>query len=168
VSDYTPTFVAKQVAARLRGAIAQHSISQAELAILCDVSQSQFSKIIRGVRPMTVDQLVVLAEALGLDLGAMLAELASLASSADQVSSPLIYVEDGMTLDEAHEVDSMWLDSYGTRALARVVAASEAAPTVSGDAMDIADVDHTGEVKRAYGLAAKRGTRAADQQPHAD
>ncbi len=168
MSDYTPTFVAKQIAARLRGAIAQHNISQAQLAIICDVSQSQFSKIIRGVRPMTVDQLVALSEALGIDLGALVAEITDRASAMDQLSSPVVYVEDGITREDPAKWDGRFLDTYGIRALARMEAASEAAPTVAQDAMDVAEVDGDGEVKRAYGLAAKRGTRAADREPHAD
>jgi transcriptional regulator with XRE-family HTH domain len=45
---------------------------------------------------------------------------------------------------------------------------SAAAPSVS-DAMDISEVHGANEEKKStYGLAAKRGRRKADQEPHAD
>lgn len=68
MTNYEPSALSKESCARLRGLIARFDVNQADLAIICDVSQSQFSKIIRGVRPMTIDQLAALCEALDVDV----------------------------------------------------------------------------------------------------
>lgn len=173
MNDYAPAFATAQIIARIRGAIAQHRVSQAQLAAICDTSQSQFSKIIRGTRPMTLDQLVVLADALDLDLPAIIAEVDAKVFEADnRRSAAMIFVEEGITLADPIDVPAEFLDAYGRRALDRVTA-SDPAPTVmdvatGGDPMDEIEIHERAEgVKSAYGRAASRGRRKADQ-PHAE
>lgn len=62
MSNYKPSYFSREVAATLRGILARHELKQADMAALCGVSQSQFSKIIRGTRPMTLDQFAALAD----------------------------------------------------------------------------------------------------------
>lgn len=80
--------------ARLRGLIARYDINQADLAVLCDVSQSQFSKIIRGVRPITLDQFVVLCDALDLSVDDIVGDVTEYLSNRHLHASPVRFVED--------------------------------------------------------------------------
>lgn len=173
MNDYAPAFATAQIIARVRGAIAQHRVSQAQLAAICDTSQSQFSKIIRGTRPMTLDQLVVLADALDLDLPAIIAEVEEMVFDGDgRRPAAMVFVEDGITLSDPLEIDTEFLDAYGRRAVERMHT-SEPAPTVGdvvtgSDPMDEIEIHERAEgVKSAYGRAASRGRRKADQ-PHAE
>ncbi|MDQ1111091.1 transcriptional regulator with XRE-family HTH domain [Microbacterium testaceum] len=104
MSNYSPTTVAREIIDRVRGLIARYDVSQAELAVLCDVSQSQFSKIIRGTRPMSLDQLVIICDALAIDLGQLVSEVEDFVADRDlPASSPIYYVEEGRRLPEAAE-----------------------------------------------------------------
>lgn len=62
MSNYAPTYFSRKVVAELRGVLAMYDLKQEEIASLCGVSQSQFSKIIRGVRPMTLDQFAAICD----------------------------------------------------------------------------------------------------------
>jgi DNA-binding transcriptional regulator YdaS (Cro superfamily) len=55
----------------LRGLAAKTATSQGALAAACGLSQSQVSKCLRGVRPLTVGQ----ADAIAAELGGSLADL---------------------------------------------------------------------------------------------
>lgn len=111
----------REIISRLRGQIARFDVSQAELAVLCDVSQSQFSKIIRGTRPMSVDQLVVICDALAIDLGELTREVEDFLADRDLgQASPIVYVEEGGRLDKPYERSEDWLDEWGKAARARL------------------------------------------------
>ncbi|MER7522592.1 helix-turn-helix transcriptional regulator [Microbacterium oxydans] len=122
MTNYHPTVLASEIASRLRGQIARYDISQAELAALCDVSQSQFSKIIRGTRPMTVDQMAVICSALEIDLGELLASVERFLENRDLVSSPVLYVEEEVRLAQPQVRTPEYLDSWGRAALERIQA----------------------------------------------
>ncbi|PZE34034.1 hypothetical protein DEJ21_14385 [Curtobacterium sp. MCSS17_006] len=53
-----------QVAAELRAHVARHEVTQTELAAVIGLSQSQTSKILRGVRHITAGQLGAAAQRL--------------------------------------------------------------------------------------------------------
>lgn len=53
---------------RFRDELYRQRVTQHQAAAICGVSQSQFSKIIRGVRPMTVEQMFKLADMLGVEI----------------------------------------------------------------------------------------------------
>lgn len=168
MTEYIPSFVTEQLVARIRGAIAQHDISQARLAVLCDVSQSQFSKIIRGTRPMTLDQMFVIAEAIDADLPALVEQVESLADNVAMLTAPIVYVENGLRLPEPEVRLPGHLDAYGRRAHERLVAAGMLAGGSTVDpAEHIEAVDIEEGVKSAYGKAASRGILRADE-PHAE
>jgi transcriptional regulator with XRE-family HTH domain len=113
--------MSREIISRLRGQIARFDVNQADLAVLCDVSQSQFSKIIRGTRPMTLDQLVVICDALAIDLGHLMREVEDFLGERDLgQASPIVYVEEGGRLDEPYERDDSWLDDWGKAARRRL------------------------------------------------
>jgi hypothetical protein len=86
------------------------------------------SKIIRGVRPMTLDQLAVICEALGQDLGELIAEVQ--AFLVDTASSPLNFVQEGERLDEPFRLPKSMLDRWGDAAATRVDEAVQAGTRV--------------------------------------
>ncbi|MFC7431021.1 MULTISPECIES: helix-turn-helix domain-containing protein [unclassified Agrococcus] len=167
MTDYQPTFIYREVAARLRGLIARHGISQSDLATVCGVSQSQFSKMVRAVRPMSVDQLAAVCDALEVDLGEFMQEIQAFADTrANSTAAVMVLVEDGVRAEEPLYAEPGELDDWGY-AIAESIGTTEGAPTVT-DAMDVSEVHGADEEKQStYGLAAKRGRRKADQ-PHAD
>lgn len=68
-----PSYVSKRIAARLRGRASEGGVTQVELAVATDISQSQLSKLLRGVRVFNVDELDAVCQALGLDTGEVVA-----------------------------------------------------------------------------------------------
>ncbi len=66
--------LAIEVANILRGLVARYGLPQMELAETVGVSQSQLSKMLRGVRPMDIDTLDGLAVAMGSTGAQILAE----------------------------------------------------------------------------------------------
>lgn len=127
MTNYEPTAFSREVCARLRGLIARYDVNQADLALLCDVSQSQFSKIIRGVRPLSVDQLAALGEALDIDLPEFLTEVDEFVRNRDFRAAPLRYVEDGERLDVPVAIydQHVTLDPWAKAAHARMPARSD-------------------------------------------
>ncbi|MBP2420016.1 helix-turn-helix domain-containing protein [Microbacterium imperiale] len=111
----------REIISRLRGQIARFDVNQTELAVLCDVSQSQFSKIIRGTRPMSLDQLVVICDALAIDLGELTREVEDFLANRDLgQASPIVYVEEGARIDPPYERSDDWLDDWGKAARQRL------------------------------------------------
>lgn len=151
MTDYAPTAFSREIAARIRGYVARYDVAQADLAILCDVSQSQFSKILRGVRPMTVDQMAVICEALGVDMSLLVMEVWNFVKERDLGSSPVIYVE----FDERLVTPIVWrddvLDAWGKQALARI--------DVGGAAQDEL---HAADLRNDFDLAASDDASAVD------
>lgn len=151
MNNYAPTTFARELAARIRGYVARYDVSQADLAVLCDVSQSQFSKILRGVRPMSVDQLAVVCESLGLSTAKLVEEVWTFIQERDLGSSPIIYVEH----DERLEQPLVWredvLDAWGRQALERI------------DAGGVAQNDlHAADLQKDFDLAASDDASAVD------
>lgn len=161
--------MAREIIARLRGQIARYDVNQAELAVLCDVSQSQFSKIIRGTRPMTLDQFVVICEALAIDVGQLATEVENFVYGRDfDRSSPVVYVEEESRLPEPWRRSASDLDGWGAAALDRVqrnnIVHADFGNVGSLDQDDV-DIKQPPATQRT---AAKKGTRKADQAPHAE
>lgn len=77
----------RAVAKILRTYSEESFISQIELGRLSGVSQSQISKLFRGERRMTIDQLESICRALGLSVVAVIAE-ASGGSSDERRTDP--------------------------------------------------------------------------------
>lgn len=121
MTDYEPTGFYKEIAARIRGHLARFEINQADLAVLCDVSQSQFSKIIRGVRPMTIDQLVVICEAIGMNMNTLMEDVYKFVSERSLQSSPIHYVIEEEREPNPTLVDEKWLDPWGVQARRRML-----------------------------------------------
>lgn len=119
VTDYEPTGFSREIAARLRGFIARFDINQADLAILCDVSQSQFSKIIRGTRPMTIDHLAVICDALSINMEKLIGEVERFVDDRDQSPSPVHFVIDEERQEDPTRYKDVDLDGWGRAAGAR-------------------------------------------------
>ncbi len=121
MSNYEPTAFSSEAIKRLRGLIARYDINQAELAVLCDVSQSQFSKIIRGIRPMTLDQFAALCDALDVSVDDFVNDVTEYLANRQLHASPLIYVEDEDRLDPPLPWSgTMALDPWATAAAERL------------------------------------------------
>lgn len=120
MNNYAPTDISKEIASRLRGQIARYDVSQAELAVLCNVSQSQFSKIIRATRPMTVDQLATICDALAIDMGELLSSVETLIDNQGAHASALSYVDEEIRFDEPYQWSADMLDAWGQAALTRI------------------------------------------------
>ncbi|GGO59003.1 hypothetical protein GCM10010910_00910 [Microbacterium nanhaiense] len=151
MNNYTATAFSREAMSRLRGLIARFDINQADLAVLCDVSQSQFSKMVRGLRPMSVDQLAVTLEALGQDIGKFVTEIESFLANRAEYSSPIQYViDDEREVDAAPFSDSM-LDGWGRAARARLVPSD-----VSGRDDDVEEMS---EYQADYGRAARKRSK---------
>lgn len=65
-----------EVAALLREAVARREMTQAEVARRSGVSTSQVSKYLRGVRPITIDELDQLCGAIGISFERIIVEAA--------------------------------------------------------------------------------------------
>lgn len=100
MSNYESTAFSSEIVARFRGLIARYDINQADLAVLCDVSQSQFSKIIRGVRPISLDQFVALCDALDVSVDEIISDVTEYLANRHLHASPVQYVEDESRLPE--------------------------------------------------------------------
>src|SRR3546814_15326237 len=118
--SYTPTAFYREITSRIRGHIARFDINQADLAVLCDVSQSQFSKIIRGVRPMTIDQLAVICDAIEIDVIALVSDVETFVQERSESPSPMRYVLDQERVYAPEQSDANWLDGWGVADLARL------------------------------------------------
>jgi len=151
VTNYSPTTFARELAARIRGYVARYDVSQADLAVLCDVSQSQFSKILRGVRPMSVDQLAVICEALGLSTAELVDEVWTFIQERDLSSSPIIYVEHDERLAQPLVWPEGVLDAWGMQARERL------------DVGGVAQNDlHAADLQDDFDLAASDDASAVD------
>lgn len=149
--NYAPTAFAREMAARIRGYVARYDVAQADLAVLCDVSQSQFSKILRGVRPMTVDQMTVICEALGVDASELVSEVWMFIRERDAMSSPVVFVEEGERLDTPYHWQASILDAWGQAARTRL--------NVGGATEDD---NHAADLREDFDLAASDDASAVD------
>ena len=120
MTNYSPTAFSREIAARIRGHLARFDIKQADLALLCDISQSQFSKILRGDRPMTLDQLVVICDAVEIDLGSLVDDVEHFISERDLTPSPIVFVTDQFRTPEPIRRSESSLDDWGRSTLARL------------------------------------------------
>lgn len=96
--------LASEVANILRGMVARYSVSQTELAYSTGVSQSQLSKMLRGVRPIDVDTLDAIAHSLGSSASEVVLAAEKALSVYDRPSpSRMGFVEDGLRAEEPHD-----------------------------------------------------------------
>lgn len=158
MNNYTPTAFSREAMSRIRGLIARFDINQADLATLCDVSQSQFSKMVRGVRPMTIDQLAVTLDALGQNLTQFVREIDDFLANRDEYSSPIAYVVDGEREIDPTPFGASMLDDWGRAALARITPED-----VSGTSDD--DVLPANQTDAA--LAARKRSKDRGETPEA-
>ena len=163
MSNYSPTTAAREIVDRVRGLIARYDISQAELAVLCDVSQSQFSKIIRGTRPMSLDQLIVICDALAIDLGQLVGEVESFIADRDlPTSSPVYYVEGERRLPEPADRLPEYFDPWARAAWDRLHPANVVTGNFGGNVGTLAQDEELYEAARAA------DPEPTDEQPSYD
>ncbi|WIE54200.1 helix-turn-helix transcriptional regulator [Curtobacterium sp. MCBD17_003] len=124
--NYDISDLTRLVASNIRGLMAQHGVKQADLAASIGVSQSQLSKMIRGVRPIDLDQLDGMCMALGEDTAAVIKRAEETLSNYETVpNARLLFVDDGIRLEEPIDTTG-WgsgpvIPSHPTRASARGV-----------------------------------------------
>ena len=66
--DYGNSPLAREVSALIRARMARLGITQSQLADAVNLSQSQLSKQLRGIRQLNIDELDAICRALGLDI----------------------------------------------------------------------------------------------------
>lgn len=166
MSTYIQTSFGRELVARLRGSIARYDINQEELAVLCEMSQSQFSKVIRGVRPMTLDHFIVICEALDI-LAAELVTEVSLWQGETRRASPIRFVEDDEHTDPPmiYDMENGNLDKWGKAALPRVEGHFKATPSLKLVERDLDEYSHN-EFNEELPHAAHTGVRKADAEPY--
>lgn len=71
-----PRELGLEVAALLREGVARREVTQAQVAEKAGISTSQVSKYLRGVRPITTDELDLLCEAIGISFERLVVEAA--------------------------------------------------------------------------------------------
>lgn len=99
--NYAITDLTRQAASILRGLIARYGITQQQMAEAVGVSQSQLSKMVRGTKPIDLDQLAAMCEALGTSPAVVLREAEDfLADYMSPNAARVIYVEDGLRLSK--------------------------------------------------------------------
>jgi len=74
----------KEVAAIIRGRMARFNVNQTELAESVGISQSQLSKMVRGTRPIDIDQLESICDALGMGIEDAIEEATTLLRNLDE------------------------------------------------------------------------------------
>jgi len=100
VPNYVITDLTRQTASILRGLIARYGVTQTQMAEAVGVSQSQLSKMIRGTRPIDLDQLTAMCEALDASPSKVLAEAEDfLINYATPYATKYIFVNDGIRQD---------------------------------------------------------------------
>lgn len=157
MNNYTPTAFSREATSRIKGLIARFDVNQADLAVLCDVSQSQFSKMVRGVRPMTIDQLAVTLDALGQDISVFVSEIDDFLSERAESPSPIQYVVDDERDPAPEPFGASMLDAWGRAALARI------APENVGGPED----DEVPTRKSDAALAARKRAKDRGETPEA-
>lgn len=101
VPNYAVSDITRHVASQIRGLMAQYGVKQGELAESIGVSQSQLSKMVRGTRPIDLDQLDGMCRALGVDTFTVVKEAEETLSNYDsQPNAKLIFVDQNVRLDK--------------------------------------------------------------------
>ncbi|QIK63797.1 helix-turn-helix transcriptional regulator [Leucobacter viscericola] len=98
--NYDELDLALHVASQIRALMAKFNISQKDLAESVSISQSQLSKMVRGTRPITIDQLDAICWALGTSPSTLLAEAEEYMSQFDSFPAKARFVSDGLKLKE--------------------------------------------------------------------
>ncbi len=110
VPNYDVSDLTRLIASMIRGLMARHGVKQSEMAESIGVSQSQLSKMVRGVRPIDIDQLDGMCRALGVDLSVVIKEAEETLSAYDsKPNARLIFVDDNIRLAEPFDTTT-WGD----------------------------------------------------------
>ncbi|MEG8035056.1 helix-turn-helix transcriptional regulator [Sphingomonas sp. LR61] len=108
--NYDVSDLTRLIASMIRGLMARHGVKQSEMAESIGVSQSQLSKMVRGVRPIDIDQLDGMCRALGVDLSVVIKEAEETLSAYDsKPNARLIFVDDNIRLAEPFDTTT-WGD----------------------------------------------------------
>ena len=105
MNDYDTLDLTRHVAGQVRALMARYGVSQSQMAESVGISQSQLSKMVRGVKPITIDQLDAMCRSLGVDSWEVLREAEEFLAAHDRVlPARLVFVERGVALDEPRQV----------------------------------------------------------------
>ncbi len=114
MANYDPSVLTQTVAGIIRGRMARFGIGQAELAAAINVSQSQLSKMVRGIRPIDIDQLDGMAVALGLDAWSVLREAEEAVADWDpDYNTAAVFVEGEARREEPFRPRTRWNRDVG-------------------------------------------------------
>lgn len=119
MTDYETRDLTRQVAGIIRAAMAKHNVTQTEMAVAVGVDQSHLSKMVRGMKPISIDQLAAMAWALDLDVSQIIRDAEdALKDYMIPAAAPVRYVSDGIR-NEAPEDDRDW---WASKAITPVAA----------------------------------------------
>lgn len=133
VSTPTPRAITREIARVIKGRMSSYNVTQIEMAQIVGVDQSQLSKMIRGMRQITIDQLDRMCHMLDLDIVKVVQDAHEFVEERDWADEPWIYpfVLDGERVSSPPDDEPTTLPASDEQALR----------------------------KSDQGLAARRGTR---------
>lgn len=93
----TPRAITREIARVIKGRMASYNVTQSEMAGAVGVDQSQLSKMIRGQRQITIDQLERMCHMVDLELPKVVADASAFVDDRDWEGEPWIepFVLDG-------------------------------------------------------------------------
>lgn len=107
MSNYETQDLTRFLAGKIRALMAQHNVSQGQLAEAIGVSQSQLSKMVRGARPITIDQFEAMCWSFGVNFHELLEEAHDFLINYDNpIPTKLVFVEEGVRLPAPIRIDN--------------------------------------------------------------
>lgn len=168
--DYAPRDLTRYVAGVIRAEMAKQGVSQEEMAEVAGVSQSQLSKMIRGLRAITIDQFAAIAYALEIDFaGTFAAAEKYLSEYIEPPRAVKRYVQEGVRLPEPFD-EGKWFDDEPVIPLYEKSRRKPKPPTAAGDVGGFEEDDFEvtpGGPKSGLALAANKRPKKVDI-PHAE
>lgn len=106
MTDNSISDLTRLVAANIRGLMAQHDVKQADMAESIGVSQSQFSKMLRGIKPIDLDQLDGMCTALDVKTSDIIKQVENTLAAYDvQPNARYIFVSEGVRRDKPYDTE---------------------------------------------------------------
>lgn len=103
----TPRAITREIARVIKGRMASYNVTQAEMAGAVGVDQSQLSKMIRGQRQITIDQLERMCHMVDLELPKVVADASAFVDDRVWEGEPWIepFVLDGERVVRSPQTD---------------------------------------------------------------
>lgn len=106
MNDYDTLDLTRHIAGQVRALMAKYGVSQSQMAASVGTSQSQLSKMVRGVRPISIDQLDAMCFSLGVESWELVREAEEFLAAHDRRSpARLVFAEHGVALRTPHTIN---------------------------------------------------------------